>query len=86
MTNEGVRSTAWLWIETVKNKTHCVMHRPHSHDKCSDEVETCFFATLAGQGILSDRVVARDFGDGGEEQVSSIGQPVAVEMRLICQK
>lgn len=84
--NEIVRSTARLWIETVKDKTHYMMHLPHSDDKRSNEVETCVFAALAGQGILSDRVVTRDFGDGGEEQVSSIGQPVSVERRLICQK
>jgi hypothetical protein len=67
LTNEGVRSTARLWIKTVKDKTHDVMHLPHSNDKGSNEVETGFFAALAGQSILGDRVVACDFGDGGEE-------------------
>jgi hypothetical protein len=63
-------------IFPVVNDTHDMVHFSHSNYEGAYKVETGFFAAFAGDFILGFGVFAGDFGDWGEEEVATVGEPV----------
>lgn len=74
--HDPVRPAARLRVFPVVDETDDVVHLAHAHHEGADEVEPGFLAALAGNLVLLHGVVARDLGDGGEEEVASVGEPI----------
>jgi hypothetical protein len=53
-----------------------MMHLPHTNDEGPDEIQPGFFAPPSAELVLRQAVVAADFGDGAEEEVGAVGEPV----------
>lgn len=71
-----MRSPATISVLPFEDDADDMVHLPHPDHECADEIETRFFAAGAGELVLGFTVVAADFGDGGEEKMGAVGEPV----------
>ena len=65
-----------LGVLPVENNTHNVVHFAHANDEGADEVEAGLGAAALGDLVLEGAVGAADFGDGREEEVGAVGEPI----------
>ncbi len=65
-----------LGVFSVEDNTHDMVHFAHADDEGADEVEAGLGAAALGDLVLEGAVGAADFGDGREEEVGAVCEPV----------
>ena len=77
---------AHLFILPVEDKTNNMVHLSHTDNECTNEVEASLFASSTSEFVLCCSIRARDFGDGTEEEMCAVGEPIDLFSELVSSK